>query len=99
MVGFSDHDMWLRIAGNFTIGYLNMPLVKKRRHELQLSTARIESALQDEFLLVKKAINRYPFLKEVELKKLASLYYALGTVLFQKGDYCNAKHKLLEAIK
>ncbi len=99
MVGFSDHDIWLRIAGSFNIGYLDLPLVEKREHEFQLSKVRIEAVLKDEFLMVKKAIDRYPFLKRVEGKKLASLYYAWGTVLLQKGNNKKAKQKFIRAIK
>jgi glycosyltransferase involved in cell wall biosynthesis len=99
MTGFSDHDMWLRIVGSFDIGYLDMPLVKKREHTLQLSKVKAESVLRDEFLIVKKAINRYPFLKKVERRKLALLYYALGIALLQKGNADKAKKELLEAIK
>ena len=51
MTAFSDHDMWLRIAKSFNIeGYIDLPLVKKREHKLQLSKARIEQVLKDEFL-------------------------------------------------
>jgi len=99
MVGFSDHDMWLRIAGSFNIGYLDLPLVRKRQHEFQLSKVRIEAVLKDEFLMVKKAINRYPFLRGAERKKLASLYYAWGIALLQKGNNKEAKQKFIKAIK
>ena len=99
MVGFSDHDMWLRVVGKFNIGYLDLPLVKKREHELQLSTVRVESVLKDEFLIIKKAIDRYPFLERVERRKLVQLYYAWGISLLQKGKNIEAKQKLLEAIR
>ena len=98
MVGFSDHDMWLRIAGSFNIGYLDLPLVKKREHEFQLSKVRVETVLRDEFLIAKKAIDHYPFLRRVEQKKLTSLYYALGIALLQKGDRKKAKQELIKAI-
>jgi glycosyltransferase involved in cell wall biosynthesis len=98
MMAFSDHDLWLRIAGNFNIGYLDKQLVKKREHDLQLSKAKLAFALRDEFLIVKKAIERYPFLKKVEKKKLASLYYALGIALLQRGDNEKAKKQFLKVI-
>lgn len=97
MVGFSDHDMWLRIAGHFNIAKLDPFLVKKREHELQLSKIT-DSVLKDEFLLVMKATDRYPFLKEVERRKLASLYYSWGVTLLQKGNSEEGKQKLLKAI-
>jgi glycosyltransferase involved in cell wall biosynthesis len=99
MVGFSDHDMWLRIAGEFNIAYVNSSLVKKREHALQFSKNMIEQGLRDEFLLVNKAIHQYPFLKKVERKKLASLYYALGTVMLQKENDEKAKQNFLKAFK
>lgn len=98
MVGFSDHDMWLRVAGSHNIGYLNLSLVKKRQHEFRLSKVRIEAVLKDEFLIVKKAIDHHPFLKKVERKKLASLYYAWGMILLHKGNNNEAKQKFLKAI-
>ena len=98
MVGFSDHDMWLRITGSFNIGYLALPLVKKRHHELQLSVSETNYVLRDEFLLVKKALDRYPFLHDFERKKLGSLYYSWGITLLQKGNIPASKQKLLKAI-
>ncbi len=99
MVGYSDHDMWLRIAGSFNIDYLDVPLVKKRQHELQLSIVRREEVLKDEFLLARKIINQYPFLKRFELRKLAPLYYEWGIALVQAGNIKGAKEKLLKAIR
>jgi glycosyltransferase involved in cell wall biosynthesis len=99
MTGFSDHDIWLRIAGKFNIAYIDLPLVKKREHELQLSKTRIEQVLSDEFLMVRKTINNYPFLKKAERKKLATLYYIWGTTMLQKGRNEEAKQKLLKAIR
>ena len=99
MVGYSDHDMWLRVAGSFNIGYLDLPLVKKRQHESPLSKVRVEDVLKDEFLMTKKAIDRYPFLRRIERKKIAPLYYAWGIALLQKRNNKEAKQKFLKAIK
>jgi glycosyltransferase involved in cell wall biosynthesis len=99
MIGFSDHDMWLRIVGSYNIAHLDLPLVKKRKHSLQLSTTNIESVLEDEFQLVEKAISFYPFLKKVEQKKLSSLHYALGLALLRKGNIKEAKQELLKTIR
>lgn len=99
MIGFSDHDMWLRIVGIYNIAYLDMPLVKKRQHELQLSAIKIEDVLNDEFLLVDKAISAYPFLKNVERKKLSELHYSLGIALLRKGNIKEAKQELHKTIR
>lgn len=98
MVAFSDHDMWLRMAGKFRFAYANLPLVKKRVHDHQLSKNSIQASM-DEFLIVKKAVDLYPFLNGSLSKKLASLYYNSGIALLQQGNYGVAKKDLLNAIK
>jgi len=55
--------------------------------------------MKDEFLIVKKAVKRYPFLKKVEPKKLAPLYYAWGIVLLKRGKKEEAKRKLIKAVR
>jgi glycosyltransferase involved in cell wall biosynthesis len=99
MKGFSDYDMWLRIAGKFNIAYIDMILVKKRVHELQLSKIAIEECLRDELLITSKAIKLYPFLKKAVRKKLAGLYYRWGMVVLEKGRYDEAKQKFLKVIQ
>lgn len=98
MIACSDHDMWLRVAVYFDIGYLDIALVKKRQHGLQLSK-NMEIVLKDEFLLVNKAIKYYHFLKKYERKKLASLYFTWGVMLIRNGNFKEAKPKLLKVIK
>jgi glycosyltransferase involved in cell wall biosynthesis len=99
MAGFSDHEMWLRVAGFFKIGYVDKPLVKKRQHDRQLSKVKIESMLDDEFRMVKRMIACYPFLRKLEHRKLASLFYERGIVLLKKGKTPEAKRELHKAIK
>jgi glycosyltransferase involved in cell wall biosynthesis len=45
MTGFSDHDIWLRIAGSFNIGYLDLSLVKKRQAEISQKLCTINNGL------------------------------------------------------
>jgi glycosyltransferase involved in cell wall biosynthesis len=99
MTGFSDHDMWLRIAGKFNIAYINLILVKKRKHERQLSRTAFEKCLRDEFLMINKAIKQYPFLRKAIGKKLAGLYYSSGITLLEKGAKEEAKQKFLKVIQ
>lgn len=98
MVGFSDHDMWLRIAKFSTAHYLDTVLVKKRHHKLQI-TKKTELVSKDEFLIVSKMVNRYPYLRKVERKKLASLYFMIGIDFLRKGYHQKSKESLLNVIK
>lgn len=97
LVGFSDHDMWLRVAGLFKIEFLDQFLVKKRLHRLQLSSTN--DVLKDRFRLVINAIDRFPFLKDVGRQKLAAIYYSWGVTLLKKGNTEQGKQILLKAIK
>jgi glycosyltransferase involved in cell wall biosynthesis len=99
MVGFSDHDMWLRIAGEFNIAYIDLILVKKREHELQFSKTAVEKCLRDEFLMTSKAIKQYPFLEKAVRKKLAGLYYMWGITMLEKGVNEEAKRNFLKVIR
>ena len=98
MIGFSDHDMWLRLAGFSKIRYVNATLVKKRLHKSQV-TRRTQSVSQDELLLVTKVVNRYPMLKKVERKKLSELYLIMGINCLRNNNYCEAKKDLRYAVK
>jgi glycosyltransferase involved in cell wall biosynthesis len=68
----SDHDMWLRIAEHFDIGYLDVPAVKKRQHGHQLSK-KMDIILKDQFQIINKAVKNDSSLKKYERQKLASL--------------------------
>lgn len=95
----SDHDMWIRIAGEFDVGYINEPLVKKRYHPDQLMATKPLEGVKDEFLIVKKAISKYPFLKKYESKKLSELYYHWGVILMREGEKREVKSKISKAIR
>lgn len=98
MIACSDHDIWLRIAECFNIGYIDQFIVKKRQHKSQLSR-NMEIVVRDEFLIVKNATEHYPSLKVVERAKIASLYYIWAIFLLRKGNIEAAKQKLLAVIR
>lgn len=100
MIGFSDHDMWLRLAERYDMSYLNVVTVKKRVHKNQITLSKLDETMLDEFLLVKKALVPYPFLSKVLNKKMATLYYLNATMsLYNNGDPLIAKERLLRTIK
>lgn len=99
MVAFSDHDLWLRMAGNLNIGYIKKPLVKKRYHRNRLTEARREATIKDEFLIIKKAVSQYPFLKKHMRNALSKRYYVWGLFLLDQGEKKDSRGKLLKAVK
>jgi glycosyltransferase involved in cell wall biosynthesis len=99
MEGFSDLDMWLRVFSKFKLGYMDIPLVQKRRHENQLTKKIIRSGLRDEFLIIKKAVKMYPFLLSRIKEKLSSLFYMLGIVLLQNDEIKKARKRFILSYK
>ncbi len=99
LFGFSDHDLWLRMADSYQFGYLPYFLLKKRRHDKQLGKIMPEKVLNDEFVLTNKAVLKYGFLKSDLPKKLSSLYFAWGLELIRMNDVEQARHKLLHTIR
>jgi glycosyltransferase involved in cell wall biosynthesis len=98
MLAFSDHDMWLRMVSKFNFGYITLPLVKKRFHDNNLSDVKTD-VLIDEFLLAKKTVELYPFLKESLDSKLAQLYYDRGIAYLQKRHISEARRDLLNTVR
>jgi len=98
MVGFSDHDMWLRLAITANIQYINLPVVKKREHTEQL-TKKTYVVNRDEFLMVNKMLNLYPFLRAVERKKIAALYYGQGIHALLSGNYKQSKKEFKKVVR
>lgn len=99
MAAFSDHDLWLRIAGNTDLEFVNKPLVKKRYHKNQLSRLGRAAAIRDEFLMVDKAIKIYPFLNRLKEKKWGNLYYDWGLFLLINDNNEGAKEQFVKAMK
>ena len=99
MYGFSDHDLWLRLVKSFNIAYLDDFLVKKRIHGNQISVSKKMEVVNDEFLLIKKALTLYPFLEIVTQRKVCVLYYHLAIFAVKSGDFVSAKKRLLRVIR
>jgi len=95
----SDYDMWIRIAGQFNLGYVNEPLTKKRYHQSQQMARKFEKLLIDEFLLANKAIRLYPFLEKYGNKKFAKIYYLWAIFLLLRRQKEHARMKLFMSLK
>lgn len=96
---FSDYDMWLRIAGEFDIGYLDTPLVKKRIHEGQASVIKSSRGFEDLLLIIEKACTRYPYLQRFVHKRKAHLYHKLSVDFLRKDRVKEARKNIIRAIK
>ncbi|MCR4337617.1 MAG: glycosyltransferase, partial [Candidatus Omnitrophica bacterium] len=70
-----DLDMWMRIASQFAIIYIDEILTKLRRHEASLSFSFINSAKAD-VLMTHKLLKRMPaFRKKIGEQKIKEKFY------------------------
>lgn len=86
-----DRDMWLRIAQEYKIGFIETPTVIAEVHDAGLSSDR-EEALKSQIYVIKK----YGKVSDAEthqliISTLSSLYFQLGYFYFDKGLYQKAR--------
>lgn len=90
-----DHDLLLRIAENFNIRYIPDQLTYYRRHPGQLSTGRKQWL--DGFVILDKAISRYPYPGCVVKKRKAVLQYRLAEHDISQKKYITGGIKLIRS--
>jgi len=96
-----DYDLWLRIADEYEIGFLDEPLVIRNRHGSNLTEDRylyITSCIQlFEELLEKNEGNR----KRVKIIKeeLAVRYFNLGYYLFELGRLRESRYNFVKSLR
>lgn len=92
-----DHDIWLRIASEADIAYMNETLVRKRYHGENISSD-YERLYKQRKRLVEKVTNRYSYLTDLKPEKLASVYLTYGLNLIADGRIKKGRWALKKAI-
>lgn len=98
-----DWEMWIRILAHsrYTVGIINLPLVKCRRHSASLTTnakARIEGHIQ----VFKKVIGTHSLSKndlKLAKRRLAKFHHTYGTTMVLDNRIHSAKEQFIAAIK
>lgn len=93
-----DHDLWLRLAGEFDIGYVPDTLLSKRFHGSNTSS-RYEELHEQRIALIEKTVDQYPFLEDVRDQKLSKVYLTHGINLIQDGRLKEGRSALSTAIQ
>jgi len=88
--GTDDYEMWLRIAGSYSLKYINLPLVKRRSHGENTSGRFMEQGMLDHILIMEELSNLYPFLAKYKAQRLSKIFYNLGR-------YYNKRHNNADA--
>lgn len=97
--GTDDYDMWLRIAGQYGLIYVDQPLVKRRTHGDNTSTKFKERGMLDHIVIVDDICNRYPLLNSFRAKRLSKIYCHLGRYYSRGGKNGEALSCFRKALK
>ncbi|QEM68661.1 glycosyltransferase [Geobacter sp. FeAm09] len=85
-----DQDMWVRIKERSDFFYLNEKLTYYRQHPEQLSITKCSKMWEDSLVVLKSAMERYPYPAWVRRKRLAVIHYRLGAFCLQAKIYHKA---------
>jgi len=95
----ADWDLWLRLARDFPIGYIDKSLSKYRM--VSNYTQRNSDQYVDETLyMLKQHFNNAPFLSQRDRDSITSRLYVKHGILYREsGAMDNARRRLFEALK
>lgn len=93
-----DHDMWLRLAGEFEFAYVSEPLVQYRFHEGNISKA-YEQLHRDRKVVARRAAEQYPFLRTRLGRKLSEIELTYAINLALDGKESNARTALQDSVR
>lgn len=96
-----DWDLFIRVAQQFAIETIDVPLLKLRRHDVSL-TANWDNMYQGAVTILNKATETYSFSgTELRLikKRLARTHFSYGKSLVANGNTSLGREKLLEGLK
>lgn len=93
-----DHDMWMRVANEHDLGYLDEKLVEKRFHD-ENTSSDYERMFEERKLIAEKMANIYPFLELLVPKKLSDAHLFYGIDLVKQGQTRKARQMLRRGIQ
>lgn len=101
--GSEDSEMWLRIARNYRMGYINEPLARYRIRTGGHNRCNVDRAYRAKEVVLKRywsdVKERGNYSKKKINQRLSRHYFCYGMKYFTKGDLKRARHQLGKAIK
>jgi glycosyltransferase involved in cell wall biosynthesis len=92
-----DHELWLRLAGEFNFGYMPDEIVYKRFHGSNVS-GRYETLFEERKCMIEKMVKRYPFLGDLRNQKLSQVYLTYAVRLIVDGEVDRGRKALRQSI-
>ena len=98
-----DHEMWLRIASRYKIGFVDTPLARCRKRSTSVTGSNPEKSIHNAFRVLEK-INQFspdqvasiPLTKR---KKYSRLYLLLGEIYFHQNKLHEARKCFMKSLK
>lgn len=95
--GADDFDLWLRIAGQFDIKYIDRIIAYKRDHEFNYYDDQ-KMAIGDIYI-VNKITKLYPNLEKYKNKRISTNAYRYAKYHFTKGNFIDSRKFFFKSIK
>jgi len=104
---WGDYHMWMRIARNYRVDYVDKVLTKYRQHPTQSTrTVSANSPYEDSvgMMALKKIVQLYPEVRQ-ELgaktirRRMAELHFEMACTWWSSGVFRNARNGLRKAIR
>ena len=102
-----DYELFLRLAHQFELGYVDEPLVLYRQHATQGTRTwgkQLQQGVPWESLVLTKIVDRYPEVfeelgKQKVNERLSKPYVALAYACFAEGDHRSARQLMRGALR
>jgi len=85
-----DHDFAIRLAEVTKFGYVDKKVFSYRRHPNSISHMNADRRWRNGFVILKNAVERYPYPGNVIRKRKAVLYFRLAQCELEMGRYLSA---------
>ncbi len=102
LIAQDDYDLYLRLARDGTVGYLDKQLAKCRMHGKNIS-GNPERRLKSRIALWEKFTDYYPDLPRTSLRliirELSRTHHELGYYYFERGELANCRRQFKAGLK
>ncbi len=98
LIGLVDYELWLRVAGRYSMQRVGAPLVVKRLHDKNLTDQMGDKIFIDKLNITKTIVGLYPELMRFVRKRDSIIYYDWAIFRMKLGDLNGAKTKFMRSL-
>jgi glycosyltransferase involved in cell wall biosynthesis len=94
-----DFEFWLRVAGRYPMGRLDVPLVVKRQHAESALGKSKDAVFIDKLSISVKAPRFYPELTQYVSRRDSTILCDWALFLMKSGDFKGAKSRFMQSLR